>query len=90
MRRILATLLATAVSVALLAPAALAASDHGEGLWGETDDKVIANAGFIVIAFFPALALVLTLLQSRLDRRKEARKAAEKARDGSGDGRGGW
>jgi len=90
MRRLLATLLASAVSLALLAPAALAASDHGEGLWGETDDKVVTNAGFLVIAFFPALALILTLLQSLLDRRKAERKAAQKAREGSSDQRSGW
>ncbi len=89
-RRLLSTLLIAAVSLALLAPAALAAADHGEGLWGETDDKVVTNAGFLLIAFFPALALVLSLLQGRLDRRKAARKAAHKSSDGSGDRRGGW
>jgi preprotein translocase subunit SecG len=81
----------TIVLFALTAPAALA-SDHdgGEGLWGETNDKVITNAGFILIVFFPLLALVLTLIQTRLDRRKDRRLAAAKARKEREDLRGGW
>ena len=53
------------------APAALA-HDGGEGLWGETNDKVITNAGFILIAFFPLFVLFASLLQWRLDKRKDA------------------
>jgi preprotein translocase subunit SecG len=79
MRRPLAALAVWIATLALMAPAALA-NDHGQGLWGETDDKVITNAGFILIAFFPALVLVLSLLQARLDKRKKARLAAAKAR----------
>ena len=81
----------TIVLFALTAPAALA-SDHdgGEGLWGETNDKVVTNAGFILIVFFPVLALVLTLIQMRLDRRKDRRLAAAKARKEREDLRGGW
>lgn len=79
--------LATAVSLLLvMAPEALA--KDGRGLYGATNDKVITNGGFIVIAFFPLLALVLTLIQGRLEKRKEARKAA--AHIGNGRWRGGW
>jgi hypothetical protein len=64
--------------------------DGGEGTYGETNDKVVTNAGFILIAFFPTLVLVLSLLQWRLDKRKEARKAAAKARTARGEPTVGW
>jgi hypothetical protein len=87
MRRLVATLSIWAVSLLLLAPAALAA-DHGEGTYGPVSDKAVTNAGFIVIAFFPLLVLLLSLLQWRLDKRKERRKQlAKKLRP---DWRGGW
>ena len=59
--RALRTTLLTLTFLALTAPAALAASGHdgGEGIYGETDDKVVTNAGFFLIAFFPTLILVL-------------------------------
>ena len=88
MRALRTTLVAVAV-LALTAPAALA-HDGGEGLWGETNDKVITNAGFILIAFFPTLVFVLSLIMWRLDKRKEARKRAAKARAARADLRGGW
>jgi preprotein translocase subunit SecG len=79
MRRPLAALAVWIVTLALVAPVALA-NDHGQGLYGETNDKVVTNAGFILIAFFPALVLVLSVIQGRLDKRKKARLAAQKAR----------
>jgi hypothetical protein len=79
MRRFAAVLTVNLVWLALAAPAALAENtDHGEGLWGETDDKVVTNAGFIVIAFFPLFVAVMSVIQWRLDKRKEAKKAAQK------------
>ncbi len=87
MRRFAFTLLAAALALAVLAPAALA-NDHGEGWWGETNDKVVTNAGFILIAFFPLFALVMSVIQWRLERRKDLRKAALKGR--SARRRGGW
>jgi hypothetical protein len=72
-----------------VAPAALA-HDGGEGWWGVTDDKVVTNAGFILIAAFPLLILILTIIQSRLDKRKDARLAAARARRERADRRGGW
>jgi preprotein translocase subunit SecG len=86
----------------LLAPVALAQSgpggtkggehghDGGEGLWGETTDKIVTNFGFVLIAFFPLLVFTLSMIQGRLDRRKDARKKAEKARKARADLRGGW
>jgi hypothetical protein len=81
--------LSTIVAFVLLAPAALA-HDGGQGLYGEAGDKVVTNAGFIVIAFFPLFILVMSLLQWRLDKRKEARKAAAKRRSSAAEWRGGW
>jgi hypothetical protein len=88
MRALKTSLLALAL-LAATAPAAFA-HDGGEGLWGETNDKVITNAGFILIAFFPLFILFASLLQWHLDKRKEARKKAAKARAARADVRGGW
>jgi hypothetical protein len=92
MRRTLATTLLSLALLAATAPLALASEGHdgGEGLWGETDDKVITNAGFVLIAFFPLFVFVMSMIQGALDRRKERRKAAEKARRARADLRGGW
>ena len=89
MRRLTSSLLLSLSLLALSAPAALAQAS-GEGLYGETDDKVVTNAGFILIAFFPLFILVMSLLQWRLDKRKDARKAAIKARGGERRWSGGW
>ena len=92
MRRALNTLLLTLSLFALLTPAALAASGHdgGEGLWGETDDKVITNAGFFLIGFFPLFVFAMSMIMWVLDKRKDRRKKAAKARTARADARGGW
>jgi preprotein translocase subunit SecG len=88
---VLRTAVLTLSFFVLLAPVALASNhDGGEGWWGETNDKVITNAGFILIAAFPTLVLVLSLIQWRLDKRKDRRLAAERARKARADMRGGW
>jgi hypothetical protein len=86
------TALLTVALFALMAPVALASEGHdgGEGWWGETNDKVVTNAGFILIAFFPALIFVLSMVQWQLDKRKDRRLAAEKQRRARADLRGGW
>jgi hypothetical protein len=88
MRSVRSILLALAL-LALTAPGAVA-HDGGEGLWGETNDKVVTNAGFVLIAFFPLLVFTLSMIQWRLDKRKDARKRAAKARTARADMRGGW
>ena len=87
--RVLKTSILTLALFAATAPAALA-HDGGEGLWGETNDKVVTNAGFILIAFFPLFVLVASLIQWKLEKRKDARKKAAKARVARADVRGGW
>jgi preprotein translocase subunit SecG len=81
------------VSLLLLSAApALAASgqDQGNGLYGEASDKVVTDAGFMLIFGFPLLILVLSLIQNALDKRKYRRQAAAKARRARVDARGGW
>jgi hypothetical protein len=73
----------------VLAPAAGAYND-GRGFYGATNDKVVTNAGFILIVFFPLFVFVMSMLQKALDRRKEARKAAQKSYLGNTQWRGGW
>jgi len=73
----------------VLAPAALASND-GRGFYGATDDKVVTNAGFILIVFFPLFIFTMSRLQSHLEKRKEARKAAAKAQMGNPYLGGGW
>ena len=91
MRRALHTLLLTAFLLALTAPVAMAEGhDGGEGWYGETTDKVVTNAGFIIIAAFPALIFLLSMLMWVFDKRKDARKRAAKARSARADLRGGW
>ena len=91
LRLVLRTALLTLTLLALTAPAAAASNhDGGEGWWGETNDKVITNAGFLLIVAFPLLALILTLIQHRLEKRKDLRLRAAKARNARADLRGGW
>jgi hypothetical protein len=62
----------------------------GEGWYGETSDKTITYAMYIVIVFFPTVIVLFSLIQWRLDKRKHARMAAAKRRAASLDWRGGW
>lgn len=80
---------ATIALFLLSAPAALA-HDQGQGWYGVANDKVVTNAGFILIIFFPAFILLASLLQWKLDKRKDARKKAAKARSASRRWQGGW
>jgi len=89
MSRLVAMLPVTLASVLLLAPAALA-HDGGQGTYGEANDKVVTNAGFILIAFFPLFIAFMSFLQWRLEKRKERRKAAQKAAGQAAAWRGGW
>jgi hypothetical protein len=66
------------VLAAWLVPAATAvAGDNGEGLYGETDDKIITFFSLGVVVFFAVFVIVASWLQAVLDRRKQERKAVE-------------
>ena len=65
---ILATITALIVTLALAAPAM--AAKGGEGLYGKTNDKVITNAGFILIVGFTLLVTGLSVAQYLLEKRK--------------------
>jgi hypothetical protein len=89
MRRLSASLLLAVLLLPLvLAPAAQAYND-GRGFYGATNDKVVVDAGFILIVFFPTFVFAMSMLQRHLEKRKEARKAASKAL-GDVQWRGGW
>jgi hypothetical protein len=64
--------------------------DGGEGWYGITNDKVVTNAGFIVIGAIPLFILFMSLAQHKLDKRKAARKSAAKARGDAAVWKGGW
>ena len=89
MRRALITLSLLALLTTLVLAPAAAAENDGRGFYGATNDKVVTNAGFIMIAFFPLLVFALSMLQRRLEKRKQARKAA-RAELRDADWRGGW
>jgi hypothetical protein len=86
------TALLTLWLLALTAPAALAYpdKDNGNGWYVPADDKVVTNVGFILIAGFPVLITLLSLLQGSLEKRKDRRLAAARARKARADTRGGW
>lgn len=73
MRRI--ALVALPTWLLLAAPAF--AGDNGEGLVGETDDKIITFFSLGVVVFFAVFVILASWLQAVLDRRKEQRKAVE-------------
>ena len=89
MRRVLAVVPLALVVLLVLAPVALG-HDGGEGTYGETNDKVVTNAGFILIAFVPLFVFTMSMIQMSLDRRKDRRKAARKALAREDRVRGGW
>jgi hypothetical protein len=73
--RLLAPIL---VLAAWLVPAATAfAGDNGEGLWGETDDRIVTFFSLGVVIFFTVFVIVASWIQGALERRKAQRKAVE-------------
>jgi hypothetical protein len=78
MRRISTALPLSVVTLLLLAGPALATegNDNGEGLVGETDDKIITFFSLGVVVFFVLVVILGTIIQSALEKRKDRRKAA--------------
>jgi uncharacterized BrkB/YihY/UPF0761 family membrane protein len=75
MKARIALLASLALTAALLYAVPAIAHDNGEGLLGETDDRIITFFSLGVVVFFAVLVTVLSWLQSTLDKRKEQRKA---------------
>ena len=75
--RPLATSIVTlSVTLVLVAPA-MAEPKNGEGLVGETDDRIITFFSLGVVVFFFLVVCLGSFVQNRLEKRKEARKAAD-------------
>ena len=86
LRRLPAIVLLSVTALLVVAAPAFA-HDGGEGWWGETDDRVVTNAGFVLIAFFPLFVFFASLIQWQLEKRKDRRKAEAKRRAHAA---GGW
>jgi nitrogen fixation/metabolism regulation signal transduction histidine kinase len=81
-KRIVTSALATTVLSLILSAPALAegfgkGSGAGEGLAGETNDKVVTFVFFGVMFFFVLTIVVGTIIQKSLENRKDAQKAAK-------------
>ena len=61
----------------LLAVLTLIAGDNGEGIVGETDDKIVTFFSLGLVVFFTLLVILLSALQAQLEKRKQQRKATE-------------
>jgi hypothetical protein len=81
-KRLLLGAFALATQLYLAVPAL--AADDGEGLVGETNDKIITFFALGVLLFFTIVVILGTIIQTRLDRRKHAKLEARKR------GRLGW
>lgn len=88
--RIATALVTFGITLLALAPPALARAYGGEGWYGETSDKTITYAMYLVIIFFPTIIVLFSLIQWRLDKRKHAKLRAARRRAASADWRGGW
>ena len=76
--RLLATsAVALLLSLVLVAPVMADEPNNGEGLVGETDDKIITFFSFGVIIFFFLAVCLGSFIQGRLEKRKDERKAAD-------------
>jgi hypothetical protein len=73
---------ALAINLYLAVPAL--AADDGEGLAGETDDKIITFFALGVLLFFTLVVILGTIIQGALDKRRYAKLEARKR------GRTGW
>ena len=74
-RRAFLTLLQTAAWLLLVAAPALAQTDNGEGLAGETDDKVVTFFSLGVVLFFALFVIGMSVIGNKLEKRKREKKA---------------
>ena len=80
--RLLLGAFAVAIQLYLAVPAL--AADDGEGLAGETNDKIITFFALGVILFFTLVVILGSVIQNALQKRKDARMEAHRR------GRHGW
>jgi hypothetical protein len=90
MRRVKTSLVPWALLVPLVLAPVAHATNNGRGFYGETNDKVVTDAGFILIVGFPLFVFLMSMLQRALEKRKDARIAAQKAHVSNAQWRGGW
>jgi uncharacterized membrane protein len=74
--RVIAISLAT-TAVSLLLAASAFANSNGEGLYGETDDRVVTAFGLGLVVLFTLMVIVFSWIQNRGDKRKDEKKAAQ-------------
>jgi hypothetical protein len=72
------TITAVLTVSSLVFAASAFASDNGQGLYGETDDRVVTAFGLGLVLFFTLLVIIGSAIQGALDRRKEEKKAAQR------------
>ncbi len=75
--RLLATSTLTLLLSLVLAAPVMAEPNNGEGLVGETDDKIITFFSLGVVVFFFLVVCLGSFIQGRLEKRKEERRAAD-------------
>lgn len=78
-RLTLLTPLALTLCLVLAGPAL--GNPNGEGIVGETDDKMITFFSLGVVVFFTVFVALMSWLQSALEKRKEQRKGSTHVRD---------
>jgi hypothetical protein len=78
-KRLTATLATASFAALAIAGPALAAGGHdnGEGLLGETNDRIITFFSLGVVLFFFTVVCLGSFIQARLEKRKEANKASD-------------
>jgi hypothetical protein len=69
--------LLSALIASLALPGLALASDAGEGLAGETNDKIVTFFSLGVLVFFILVIVVGTIIQSSLEKKKDAEKKAK-------------
>jgi hypothetical protein len=72
------TLTAFAIATQLYLALPALAADDGEGLAGETNDKIITFFALGVLLFFTLVIILGTVIQSAMDKRRYAKLEARK------------
>jgi len=80
MRRVTAIFTAAAAGLlATAAPAQVFAHDNGQGLLGETTDRLVTFISLGVVVFLAAFVVIMSMIQHQLEKRHDHSKPAPKA-----------